>query len=113
MKKKVCLDLYVLKKGGVPLFGREWIRSNRLNWQSIKTMQVTPKVISFSVQDKLELLLVQSTQVFQDGIGTLKHVKARHTIESIVQSKFHKARPVPYSVHPKVEACLPVENCSL
>lgn len=101
--KKCTLDIYVLKKCGVPLIGCEWLRSIQLNWQSIKAMQVTPKVTTCSVQDKLENVLEQSAQVFQDGIGTLKHIKARLTIESNVQPKFHKARPVPYSVRQKVE----------
>ncbi len=102
--KRRVLDLYVLKKGGVPLFGHEWLRSIRLNWQSIKAIQVTPKATLCSVQDKLEHVLAKYAQVFQDGIGTLKHIKARLTIESDVEPKFHKAHPVPYAVRPKVEA---------
>lgn len=91
------------KWGGVPLFGHEWFRSIRLNWQSIKAIQVTHKATLCSVQDKLEHVLAKYAQVFQDGIGTLKHIKARLTIESDVEPKFHKARSVPYSVCPKVE----------
>ncbi|KAI7801955.1 hypothetical protein IRJ41_019354, partial [Triplophysa rosa] len=97
---------YVLKKGGVPLFGREWLRSIRLNWQSIKTMELNSERASCSVQDKLERVLAQYPQVFEEGIGMLKHIKAKLTIKSDVQPKFHKARPVPYSVCPKVEAQL-------
>lgn len=101
-KQRRVLNLYVLKKGGVPLFGREWLRSIRLNWQSLKAIQVNPETTL--QQDKLEEVLVKHAQVFQDGIGTLKHIKARLKVESDVQPKFHKARPVPYSVRPKVEA---------
>ncbi len=36
--KRRVLDLNVLKKGGVPLFEREWLRSIQLNWQSIKAI---------------------------------------------------------------------------
>ncbi len=66
----------MLKKGGVPLFEREWFRSIQLNWQSIKAIQVTPKATPCSVKDNVEHVLAKYVQVFQDGIGTLKHIKA-------------------------------------
>lgn len=49
----------MLKKGGVPLFGREWLRSIQLNWQSIKAIQVTPKATPCSVQDNVEHVLAK------------------------------------------------------
>ncbi|XP_028656990.1 uncharacterized protein K02A2.6-like [Erpetoichthys calabaricus] len=98
------LDLYVLSRGGVPLFGREWLKSIQLNWQSIKEMHFTSGLSIFPKQEKLNSLLVHYAQVFQEGIGTLKHIKAHIAVEEDAQPKFHKARPVPYAIRPKVEA---------
>lgn len=61
------MDLYLLKKGGVPLFGREWLRSIQLNWQSMATMDPNLERASCSVQDKLDT-------VFEEGIGILSKV---------------------------------------
>ncbi|XP_051785433.1 uncharacterized protein K02A2.6-like [Erpetoichthys calabaricus] len=67
-------------------------------------MQVTSGLSIFPKQEKLNSLLVHYAQVFQEGIGTLKHIKAHIAVEEDAQPKFHKARPVPYAIRPKVEA---------
>lgn len=41
------------------------------------------------------------TQVFQDGVGTLKH-KAQIVLKDDAKPKFQKARPVPYAICPKI-----------
>ncbi len=42
--------------------------------------------------------------MFQEGIGTLHHIKGKIVLDSDATHKFHKARPVPYAVRQKVEA---------
>lgn len=74
--KKKILDLYVLPRGRVLLFGRDWLQMIQLNWQSIKAMQVSQNESSVATQEKLNLLLPQAAPVFQEGIGTLKQIKA-------------------------------------
>ncbi|KAJ8346761.1 hypothetical protein SKAU_G00281620 [Synaphobranchus kaupii] len=43
-------------------------------------------------------------KTYTDGIGTLKHLKAQVVLEDDAKPRFHKARPVPYAIRPKVEA---------
>lgn len=99
------LSLYVVERGGAPLFGREWLREIQLDWQSIKEMQatVTKKQSTGSTTEKLNKILTNAGEVFQDGIGTLKHLKAQIVLEDDAVPKFHKARQVPYALRPKVE----------
>lgn len=101
--KKKMLDLYVLQRGGVPLFGRDWLQMIQLNWQSIKAMQLSENGNSKATQEKLNLLLQRAAPVFEEGIGTLKQMKARVTVDEHASPKFMKARPVPYALRPRVE----------
>ncbi|XP_060782844.1 uncharacterized protein K02A2.6 [Neoarius graeffei] len=101
--KRKTLDLYVLQRGGVPLFGRDWLQMIQLNWQSIKAMQHSENGNSKATQEKLNLLLQRAAPVFQEGIGTLKQMKARVTVDEHASPKFLKARPVPYALRPRVE----------
>lgn len=55
------------------------------------------------VQEKLEGILSQVSEVFKDGIGTLKDIKARLMLVDNAQPRFHKVRPDPYGIRPKVE----------
>lgn len=41
--------------------------------------------------------------MFQSGIGTLKHIKGKITLDENTVLKFHKARPVPYAIRQKLE----------
>lgn len=100
------LKLYVLKRGGPPLFGREWLRKIQLDWHAIKALRVSPadNCSSQSVTQRLSQLLNAHEKVFAKGIGTLKGIKARIELERDATPKFHKARPVPYALRPKVDA---------
>ncbi|XP_041376685.1 uncharacterized protein K02A2.6-like [Gigantopelta aegis] len=53
---------------------------------------------------KVDRLLVKYKSVFQSDRGTLKDIKATLNLKADVQPKFMKARSVPYSIKPKVEA---------
>lgn len=98
------LELYVLKYGGVPLFGRQWLKHIRLNWHDIKAMKITSKEENLCTNGQLTQLMDKHAQVFKEGIGTLKHIKARIELKDNTTPKFHKARKVPYALRPKVEA---------
>ncbi|XP_061152316.1 uncharacterized protein K02A2.6-like [Syngnathus typhle] len=99
--QKCNLELFVLKEGGVPLFGRRWLRQIKLNWHEIKSMHIASKQLT---DMKLTEILDKHAHVFSEGIGTMKHIKARLELEEGAKAKFHKARPVPYALRPKVEA---------
>jgi len=103
--QRYALDLYVVKCTGPPLFGRDWLKHIKLNWQEINQMTpVVPSFIGENVQAKLNQLQEQYKAIFQPGLGKLKNIKARLVIEEGCQPKFFKPRQVPYALKPKVEA---------
>lgn len=98
------LELYVLRDGGVPLFGRQWLRHIHLNWHEIKAMKIAKKQNGQCADERLTQILEKHAQVFNEGIGTLRHIKARIELKDNAKPRFHKARPFPYSLRPKVDA---------
>ncbi|KAL0147462.1 hypothetical protein M9458_057225, partial [Cirrhinus mrigala] len=96
------LDLYIVQTEGPALWGRDWLRKLRLDWKSIKSLQVTVPD-GLSTQRKLEKVLDCAAKVFQPGMGTLKHIKGKITLKEDTVPKFHKACPVPYAIRQKVE----------
>uniref|UniRef100_A0A8C9TFI9 ribonuclease H n=1 Tax=Scleropages formosus TaxID=113540 RepID=A0A8C9TFI9_SCLFO len=96
------LDLYIVPTAGPALWGRDWLRKLQLDWKSIKSLQISGPVLS-GTQEKLKKVLDGAAVVFQPGIGTLKHIKGRITLNEGAVPKFHKARPVPYAIRQKVE----------
>lgn len=100
------LMLYVLQKGGPPLLGREWLRKIQIDWHSIKALRMSPannNNNSDGATQRLSQLLKAHNKVFEQGIGTLKGIKAMIEVQENATAKFHKARPVPYAIRPKVE----------
>ena len=87
------LPLLVVKGEGSSLFGRNWLKSLRLDWPSI-----------FQVSNgQLQHLLHQYSAVFESGLGTLKGFTAKISIEPNARPRFCKARSVPYALREKVE----------
>lgn len=44
--QKQNLNLYVVRKGGPPLFGREWLRNMKFNWAEIKAIETLKKYVA-------------------------------------------------------------------
>jgi len=96
------LTLYVVKTRGPALFGRDWLHQIQLDWKLI--CAIAKEQPTQDTQRKLQELLGKYSEVFQGDIGTLKSTKAKLTLKEGSQSKFCKARPVPYAMKPKVDA---------
>jgi len=94
------LKLYVVSRGGPPLFGREWLKHIQLDWQSIKYVETTQT----DTKTKLNQLLKKYKDVFAAGLGKLENIRARLTVVDNAEPKFAKARQLPYALKPKVEA---------
>lgn len=94
------LTLHIVKGGGPSLFGRDWLFHIKLDWENIVSVN---SVSNDTIHGKLNELLKKHAAVFSDGIGKVEGIKARLTLKDGVQPKFFKARPVAYSMKPKIE----------
>ncbi|XP_033740319.1 uncharacterized protein K02A2.6-like [Pecten maximus] len=97
------LDLYIVENGGRPLFGREWFRQITLDWHRIHSIVKVHTGTNTAVQQQVEEIMNRHKSFFQDDWGTLKDIKAKLNVKPGAHPKFCKARPVPYSIKPKVE----------
>ena len=89
------LELYVVPQNVPSLFGRDWLEKLKLNWVEVKSLHS---------QGRLSSILEMQKSVFSEGIGKLKDIKANLTLKEGAKPKFLKARNVPYSLRPKIEA---------
>ena len=94
-QQTVTLPLLVVGVGA-SLLGRNWLKQIALNWKAIHNVNM----------DQLQTILNQYSEVFKPGVGMLKEYKAHIFIDPSVPPKFCKARSLPYTMKPLVEAQL-------
>jgi hypothetical protein len=94
----------VSEKCGAPLFGRDWLKIVKLDWSEIKQLHISTSKTKNTTDEQVKTLIEKYSEVFKEGVGTLKNIKARVLVKSNATPKFHKARQVPYALRPKVEA---------
>ena len=90
------LPLLVVAGTGPTLLGRDWLLKLRLDWSRLNHLDTSP------VQNKLQGVLHRHSRVFQDELGRVKTMSAKIQVDTEVQPKFHRARPVPYAMREKV-----------
>lgn len=84
--------LNVAKGSGPPLLGRDWLKNIRLDWMNIKRFSAEGH--SSDVKE----LINRYSEVFQGGLGTMKHVRAHLTLKEGASPKFHGPHPVPFAI---------------
>ncbi|KAL1258966.1 hypothetical protein QQF64_009543, partial [Cirrhinus molitorella] len=89
------LPLYVIEGNHPALLGRTWLEKIKLNWQEVHLV---------SGNAKLQGILSKYSDVFSDGLGSMKDIVVKLTVKPGSQPKCLKARPVAYALKPKVEA---------
>ena len=89
-------SLYVVKGDGPSLLGREWLRKLTLDWKTIGMAAQAPAAV--------DSLLQTYSEIFEDGLGTLKQFEARLHVKPGAQPKFHKARSVPFALKEAIGA---------
>ena len=90
------LPLIVAEVDGKPaILGRNWLSFVKLNWKELFNVSSLDFVAELSARYK---------GVFGPGVGKIKEFEARLCVHSETTPKFHKTRPVPYSLRPLVEA---------
>lgn len=102
------LPLYVVEGNYASILGMEWIRKLRIDWSSLLTQSPgTKSQISHgnrcnSIATGLEQLKRKYRGVFEPGVGKVKGVQIRIQLKEGAKPIFKKARPVPFSLLPKV-----------
>ena len=91
--QSVILPILVLEGEGPDLFGRNWLKHIRIEWQSMHQVE----------EDKLHTMWARHKKIFQEGLGKVKDFKAKIHVKADATPKFCKARPVPYSMKVKIE----------
>ena len=84
-----------MKGDGPALLGRNWLEEIKLNWQTIIHLSHHKK--------QLDKILRNHTELFEEGLGTLKGTTAKIHVDPTTTPTFHKARPVPYALREKIE----------
>ena len=91
------LTLYVTKGEGPTLLGREWLRSIQLDWKTIGLAALD------SSHARLEALLKDYNEIFQDELGTMKSIRASLKLKDDITPRFHRPRPLPFALREPVE----------
>jgi len=94
-KYKGTHKLYVVEGKGPTLLGRDWLRSIHLDWASIKSVS--------GVDSNVDKVVGKYPEVFQEGLGTLKHFKATLHLMPGATPRFCRPRPLPFSIREQVE----------
>ena len=90
------LELIVVAGEGPSLFGRDWLRVLRLDWEHLNTIQS-------AVTESLQPLLKRHAEVFKDELGLVRDAPDKIHVDPSVQPRFCKPRTVPYALRGKVE----------
>ena len=97
------LDIQVIDSPGPALFGRDWLSVIKLDLGEIKALKVN-QATDNETQGKVNHLLKKYKSMFDDDLGTLKGHQADLKLKENCQTRYCKARQVPYALRPKVEA---------
>jgi hypothetical protein len=106
------LPLLIVPGKGTALFGRNWLQSIKLNWQSLRGLNfirplfTTDHATTPDISSNMQLpdLLCKYKVLFENKLGLYNGPPVELDVETV--PKFHKARQVPYALQPRVEEAL-------
>ena len=98
--KKKNLNALIVAGNGPNLLGRDWLEQIRLDWSTIFHMHMASEI---NPPSALQSVLAKYPDVFMEGLGTLKGVKAKIYVDQGAEPKYIKARSVPYALKTNVE----------
>ena len=93
-QQKRQLPLIVVEGEGASLFGRNWLRHIRLQWEAIQQVEHSGMA---------EDLLQEFSDIFAPGLGTVKGITARLEVQEGTTPICHKPRSVPYALRETIE----------
>ena len=91
------LPLVIVQGQGPSLLGRNWLNVLKLDWQTIKSLNVGTD------QDQVNLLKQEYKHLFQGSLGKLKGVVVDLEVKEGAKPKFFKPRPMAFAIKEKVE----------
>lgn len=102
---RICtLPLYVVNSDRHPLIGREWIRKYHINIMKFIKNEIHNIEIPKNTDGRLKILFNDYKEVFATTIGHITDIQAKIHLKDGTKPVFCKARPVPFSLKPKIEA---------
>lgn len=96
--QKETLDLLVVIHERPTLMGRNWLQHLRIDWREIKSIRLCDEK-----NTNVKHILERYKSVFDAGIGKLKGIKGKLTLQDGARPKFCKAQEVAYALRPRVE----------
>ena len=92
-EQRARLSLLAIEGAGPTLMGRDWLNKLTLDWKQLNRLHTR------TLQEVVE----NHADFFKDELGLAKHVKAKIHVDLDAPPRFHRPRPVPYALRPKVE----------
>ncbi|CAK1578726.1 unnamed protein product [Parnassius mnemosyne] len=94
-KVKHKIKIYVVKNGGPPLLGRDFM--------SAFNLIITTNIMSMCIDKNVNNVLQKFPNLWQDELGSFNKFKVRLRLKENAKPKFFKPRTVPFSLRDKVE----------
>ena len=91
------MTLYVTKRDGPCLLGREWLRSIRLDWKTIGL------AILDTTHTQVKSLLKEYDEIFRDELGTMNSIRASLKLKEDISPRFYRPRSLPFALKEPVE----------
>ena len=88
------LPLIIVESEGPNLLGRDWLMKLKLDWHMLNQVQV---------KEELTTLISKYSDIFQNGLGTIKGISARIVVEERATPRFCRPHPVPFALRSKVD----------
>ena len=86
------LPLVIVQGQGPTLLGRNWLKVLKLDWQTIKSLNVG------TGQDQVNLLKQEYKHLFKGSLGKLKGVVVDLEVKEGAKPKFFKPRPMAFAI---------------
>jgi len=91
------LGLTVVQGEGPSLFGCNWLEHFQLNWKTIGLATLETS------QAQVDVLLKRYSDVFAEGLGTMKQFQAKLRVRPGTNPVFHRPHPVPFAVKDAID----------
>lgn len=96
--KTINFEVFIIKNGGPPILGRDFISAFELQLSSIKYCE-----LSSLGDNELQQLIHTYSDLFSDRLGCFNKYKIKLHLKEDAKPRFIKARPVPFALREKLD----------